>query len=61
VRVPASACPRISPAFLASERRALGERWYRQEFDCDFAAAVDAVFAPAAIERAVSNDLQPLF
>ena len=31
-RVPASECPRISAAFLAEERRALPDRWYRQEY-----------------------------
>src|SRR5207248_5957823 len=30
IEVPASRIPRISPAFLEQERRALGESWYRQ-------------------------------
>src|SRR5205823_14964600 len=32
VKVTAHECPRISPAFLAEERRVLGERWFRQEY-----------------------------
>ncbi|QDU24032.1 terminase large subunit domain-containing protein [Urbifossiella limnaea] len=45
VEVPATACPRIGAAFLEQERRALGERWFRQEYLCDFAADAGAVFA----------------
>jgi intein/homing endonuclease len=38
VRVEASSCPRISPEFLAEERKALGDRWYRQEYECHLPA-----------------------
>src|SRR5437899_1120512 len=36
VQVLATECPRIAPEFLAEERRALGERWFRQEYLCGF-------------------------
>jgi hypothetical protein len=36
VRVPATDCPRISAGFLAEERRAMGETYYRQEYLCSF-------------------------
>ncbi|HZZ80266.1 MAG TPA: terminase family protein [Gemmataceae bacterium] len=36
LRITADECPRISASFLAEERRALGERWYRQEYLCSF-------------------------
>ena len=45
VEVPATACPRISPTFLERERRSLGDRWFRQEYLCDFASDAGAVFA----------------
>lgn len=61
VRITAEQCPRITPAFLAEEQRALGDRWYRQEYGCSFEDAVDAVFSPDAIRRAVSPGVQPLF
>jgi hypothetical protein len=61
VRVPATDCPRISPAFLAEERRSLGERWYRQEYLCDFAETFDAVFSWEDIQRARCSDIEPLF
>ncbi len=38
------ACPRISAEFLEEERRALGERWYRQEYLCSFEDPEGAVF-----------------
>ncbi len=42
--VPATACPRISPAFLAEERRHLGDWWFTQEYMCHFADADTAAF-----------------
>jgi hypothetical protein len=61
VRVTADECPRISAEFLAEERRALGERWYRQEYLCSFEDTVDAVFSYADIQAALSDDIKPLF
>ncbi len=57
--VPATECPRISPAFLAEERRALPDRWYRQEYGCSFEETVDQVFSYDDIEAALS-DVPPL-
>jgi hypothetical protein len=59
VRVTADQCPRITPEFLAEGRRALGERWYRQEYLCSFESAVDAVFAYEDIQAALCDDVQP--
>jgi hypothetical protein len=61
VRIPADQCPRIPAAFLADERRALGERWFRQEYLCSFEDTIDAVFGQSDIMAALSNDIQPLF
>ena len=60
-RVPAAMCPRLSPAFLAEERTALGERWYRQEYDTSFEDAIDAVFAQADIDALLDPDARPLW
>ena len=49
IRVSADQCPRILPAFLAEEKRALGERWFRQEYMCSFEDTIDAVFSAADI------------
>jgi len=61
VRVTAEECPRIPKAFLDEERRALGERMYRQEYGCDFTECVDAVFRYEDILRAATSDVLPLF
>jgi hypothetical protein len=60
VRVEARDCPRITPAFLAEERQALGERWYRQEYECSFEEVIDAVFGYDDVMAACS-DAPPLF
>jgi hypothetical protein len=49
-RITAGQCPRISADFLAEERLAIGERWYRQEYQTEFVDTVDAVFRTEDIE-----------
>lgn len=61
VKVPAAACSRISPAFLAEERAALGNWWYSQEYLCEFRDTVDSVFTFDAVMGALSSDVAPLF
>jgi hypothetical protein len=61
VRVPADQCPRITREFLASERRALGERWYRQEYLCSFEDVCGAVFSHDAVLAALDGGTRPLF
>jgi len=55
VRVTADECPRIPAEFLAEERQALGERSFAQEYHCNFAEAVGAVFAADDIARAFAG------
>jgi hypothetical protein len=54
VKVTAGQCPRITAAFLAEERQALGERWFRQEYECSFEDTTDAVFSYDDIQAAFS-------
>lgn len=61
VKVTASECPRITPAFLAKERAKKGDRWFAQEYFCSFESAVDQVFSPEVIRRAVRPDIAPLW
>jgi len=61
VKVTAEQCPRIPADFLAEERQALGERWFRQEYLCSFEDTIDAVFAYADIQAAMSDEVKPLF
>jgi hypothetical protein len=58
--VPASACPRISREFLEEEMRNMGEKWYRQEYLCEFVDAVSGVFDRDLVERAISDEFLPL-
>jgi hypothetical protein len=44
VEVPAERIPRISPAFLAEERRQQGESYFRQEYCCSFEALEGLVY-----------------
>ncbi len=60
-QISADRCPRIPEEFLAAERKALGPRWYRQEYETSFEETVDAVFASEDIRRALRNDVLPLF
>ena len=61
VKVTAEQCPRISPAFLAEERKALGPWWYRQEYECAFVDTLDQVFDHASVMAALTSDVEPLF
>jgi hypothetical protein len=61
VRITADQVPRITPEFLAEERRALGDRWFAQEFCCSFESTIDAVFDYRDIQAALSEDVLPLF
>jgi hypothetical protein len=61
LEVTARQCPRISPEFLAEERRSLGPRWYRQEYECSFEDAIGAVFSDEDIRASLHEDVAPLF
>jgi hypothetical protein len=65
-RVPATEIPRISASFLEQERVALGEAWFRQEYDCDFTMMAGLVYPefagcivddwdPALLERSAAG------
>ena len=57
----ADQCSRIPMKFLEEERRALGLRWYRQEYLCCFEDVIDAVFSQTDIDAALCDDVPPLF
>jgi hypothetical protein len=61
IRVTAAQCPRIPAEFLAEERAEIGERCYRQEYECSFEEAVGAVFSRDDTYGALSDSVQPLF
>lgn len=57
----ASQNPRITPEFLEQERRAIGDWWYRQEYECEFVDPVSSIFSSDLIRSAISNEITPLF
>ncbi len=59
VEVPATRCPRISPAFLAEERRSMGQWWFNQEFLCEFLDGETQAFRRADIEMAFAEGIEP--
>jgi hypothetical protein len=61
IQVTAEQCPRLTPEFLEEERIELGERWYAQEYGCQFVEAVGQVFSDAAIDAAFCEEIEPLF
>jgi len=56
VEIPATMCPRITPGFLAEERRELGEWWFRQHFLSQFMDAESQAFATDDIDRAFTGE-----
>src|SRR6516225_5406790 len=44
IEVPAERIGRITPEFLAAERRAMGASWFRQEYECSFEALEGLVY-----------------
>ena len=53
-------CPRISRAFLEEERATMGERWFRQEYLCEFTETLSGVFDADLVERAVTSEVEAL-
>lgn len=60
VCIRAEQCPRITADFLAEERAAIGERWFKQEYQCEFLSAVGAVFSGDDIDAAFVPSVQTL-
>lgn len=60
-RIPAQECPRITPEFLAEERLAMPDFWFRQEYGCEFTETTDQLFRREDLEAALSDDIAPLF
>ncbi len=60
MRATAYECSRIPGKFLEEERRTMGERWFRQEYLCEFVDVESGVFDRELVERAVSKEIEPL-
>jgi hypothetical protein len=60
IRVAAEECPRIPARFLEEERQTLGERWFRQEYGCEFVNSSSGLFDRELVERAITAEVTPL-
>jgi hypothetical protein len=60
VAVTADRCPRISADFLASERRALGGKWFSMEYENAWLGLAGGLFDPADVDAAMNPDLEVL-
>lgn len=59
-KVPAPESRRLSPRFLANERRKIPDLWFRQEWLCEFVALGGQVFRREDIDAMLSDDVFPL-
>jgi hypothetical protein len=60
IKATAPECERIAPAFLDEERREMGDRWFRQEYLCEFVATEDLLFDMDLVMSRFT-DCEPLF
>ena len=60
ILAPATECPRIERKFLEKERDEIGERCFRQEYLCEFEDSVSCMFDRDLVERAFTDDVEPL-
>lgn len=54
-------CCHIPAWFLAEERIALGEWWYRQEYECEFLDQIAEYFNMDEVRESLENDIDLLF
>ena len=60
VKAPATECARIRPEFLEEEQRVQGDRWFRQEYMCEFTEEEDGVFRDEDILAAINLGIEPV-
>jgi hypothetical protein len=59
--VTAEVCPRITAEFIEEEGESLPPWTFRQEYECSFEETEDQVFTSDLIDRAVTDEVAPLF
>ena len=60
VQVTAYDCPRISAEFLEKERNGMTERWFRQEYLCEFTDEENGIFERDVVEKAITEEVEEL-
>ena len=59
-RAPATECARFRTGLLEEERATMGERWFRQEYLCEFEDTLSGVFPRELVEGAITDEIKPL-
>jgi hypothetical protein len=59
-KITAHDCPRISKEWLETERKAIGDWWFAQEYLCEFVDTIDQVFRFEDIQAALDPNVKPL-
>jgi len=60
IAVPATECARIPASHLEEERATMNERWFRQEYLCEFVEAEESLFDYDMLDRAIYRDAEGL-
>jgi hypothetical protein len=60
IELPAAACPRYTPAFLAQEQALLPAWVFRAEYQCAFEDTTAQIFATVFVDAALAPDVAPL-
>jgi hypothetical protein len=60
-KITADQCPRIAPEWLAREKAAMPDFWFRQEFLCEFVETMDSVFSFDEVQSTLSDTLEPFY
>jgi hypothetical protein len=61
IRVELGSCPRITPEFLARERKNLGETKYREEYLCEFLDSDIAAFNSTLVDLMFDPEVRPIW
>jgi hypothetical protein len=60
ISVKATDCPRIGKAFLDEQRRSMGDRWFAQEYLCEFHDASTQLISETLLDRVWSDRVPPM-
>ncbi|MBN8963038.1 MAG: terminase family protein [Rhizobiales bacterium] len=61
IKVKLGSCPRITPEFLARERKDMGETKFREEYLCEFLDNNEAAFPADIIDAMFTDEVLPLW
>lgn len=61
IRVELGSCPRITPEFLARERKNLGETRFREEYLCEFLDSDTMAFSSTLVDLMFDPEVRPLW